>query len=107
MNFENKLIPGLFVKRYKRFFVDVKLKDKIVTAHCPNTGSMSGLLNKNNKVWITKSLNLKRKLKFTLQIIEDKNSKVGVNTHLTNKIVFDALQKNLIKNFNKNVKIAR
>ena len=107
MKFENKLIPGLFVKRYKRFFVDVKLKDKIVTAHCPNTGSMSGLLNKNNKVWITKSLNLKRKLKFTLQIIEDKNSKVGVNTHLTNKIVFDALQKNLIKNFNKNVKIAR
>ena len=36
MNFENKLISGLFIKRYKRFFVDVKLKNKIVTAHCPN-----------------------------------------------------------------------
>ena len=105
MNFENKLISGLFIKRYKRFFVDIKLKNKIVTAHCPNSGSMMGLLNKNNKVWVTKSLNLKRKLKYTLQIIEDKKSKVGVNTHLTNKIVLEALEKNLIKEFDKNIKI--
>ncbi len=105
MNFENKLISGLFIKRYKRFFVDIKLKNKIITAHCPNSGSMMGLLNKNNKVWITKSLNLKRKLKYTLQIIEDKKSKVGVNTHLTNKIVLEALEKNLIKEFDKNIKI--
>ena len=105
MNFENELIPGLFIKRYKRFLVDVKLKNKIVTAHCPNPGSMMGLLNKNNQVWLTESLNLKRKLKYTLQIIKDKNSKVGVNTHFTNKIVLDALQKNLIQNFNKNIKI--
>ena len=105
MNFENKLISGLFIKRYKRFFVDIKLKNKIVTAHCPNSGSMMGLLNKNNKIWVTKSLNLKRKLKYTLQIIEDKKSKVGVNTHITNKIVLEALEKNLIKEFNKNIKI--
>ena len=105
MNFENKLISGLFIKRYKRFFVDIKLKNKIITAHCPNSGSMMGLLNKNNKVWITKSLNLKRKLKYTLQIIEDKKIKVGVNTHLTNKIVLEALEKNLIKEFDKNIKI--
>jgi sugar fermentation stimulation protein A len=44
MNFENELISGLFVKRYKRFFVDVIIDKKIVTAHCPNTGSMQGLL---------------------------------------------------------------
>jgi|TARA_B110000211_G_scaffold233533_1_gene300046 sugar fermentation stimulation protein A len=105
MNFENELISGLFVKRYKRFFVDIKLKNKIVTAHCANPGSMMGLLTKNNKVWLTESLNLKRKLKYTLQIIEDQTSKVGVNTHLTNKIVFDALQKNLIKDFDKKIKI--
>ena len=105
MNFENKLISGLFIKRYKRFFVDIKLKNKIVTAHCANPGSMMGLLTKNNKVWLTESLNLKRKLKYTLQIIEDQTSKVGVNTHLTNKIVFDALQKNLIKDFDKKIKI--
>ena len=100
MNFENELISGLFVKRYKRFFVDVIIDKKIVTAHCPNTGSMQGLLIKNNKVWLTKSNDPKRKLKYTLQIIENNGSKVGINTHLTNKIVLDALKNNKIKNFN-------
>ena len=105
MNFENKLISGALVKRYKRFFADIKIKNKIVTAHCPNSGSMIGLLSENNKVWITEAANKKRKLKYTLQIIEENGSKVGVNTHLTNKIVNDALQKNLIKNFSQNIKI--
>ena len=99
MNFENKLISGLFVKRYKRFFVDIKINDKIITAHCPNTGSMYGLLKKGNKVWISKSSNPNRKLKYTLEIIEDKSSKVGVNTHSSNKIVHHALQNNLIDEF--------
>ena len=105
MNFENKLIPGLFVKRYKRFFADIKVNNKIVTSHCANSGSMLGLLNKNSKVWIMESGNKKRKLKYTLQIIEDGVSKVGVNTHLTNKIVKHALEKNLIENFSNKVKI--
>ena len=50
MKFENKLISGLFVKRYKRLFVDVKINNHIITAHCPNTGSMFGLLHKDNTV---------------------------------------------------------
>ena len=99
MNFENKLISGVFIKRYKRFFVDVKIGNEKVVAHCPNTGSMMGLLKKGNNVWISKSNNPKRKLKYTLQIIEDQKSKVGINTHLTNKIVFEALDKRVIKNF--------
>ena len=99
MNFESRLISGLFIKRYKRFFVDIKINNKIITAHCPNTGSMFGLLRKGNKVWISKSNNPNRKLKYTLEIIEDNNSKVGVNTHLANKIVHHALQNNLIKEF--------
>ena len=105
MNFENKLISGQLIKRYKRFFVDVKIKNKVITAHCPNTGSMFGLLKENNKVWVSKSNNPKRKLKYTLQIIEDIKSKVGINTHLTNKIVLHALQNNLIKIFDKNIMI--
>ena len=105
MNFENKLISGHFIKRYKRFFVDVKIKDKLITAHCPNTGSMLGLLKKGNKVWLNKSNNPKRKLKYTLQIIEDKKIKVGVNTHLTNKIVLHALKNNLVKEFDKKIQI--
>ena len=105
MNFENKLISGHFIKRYKRFFVDVKIKDKLITAHCPNTGSMLGLLKKGNKVWLNKSNNPKRKLKYTLQINEDKKIKVGVNTHLTNKIVLHALKNNLVKEFDKKIQI--
>ena len=102
MNFKNKLISGLFVKRYKRFFVDIKINNnKIITAHCPNTGSMYGLLKKGNKVWISKSNNPNRKLNYTLEIIQDNNSKVGVNTHSTNKIIHHALQNNLIKEFDK------
>ena len=107
MNFENKLIPGLFVKRYKRFFADVSVNNKIITTHCANSGSMIGLLNKNNKVWLMESNNKKRKLKYTLQIIEDNGFKVGVNTHLTNKIVNHALENNFIEGFSSKVKIKR
>ena len=99
MNFKNKLISGQLIKRYKRFFVDIRVKSQIVTAHCPNTGSMGGLLKKGNKVWLSKSDNPNRKLKYTLEIIEDEKSKVGVNTHSANKIVKHALQNNLIRQF--------
>ena len=99
MNFNETLISGEFIKRYKRFFVDIKMGNNTITAHCPNTGSMMGLLKKGNKVWFSRSNNLKRKLKYTLQIFENQNSKIGINTHLTNKIVFDALKNGSIKNF--------
>ena len=99
MNFKNKLISGQLIKRYKRFFVDIRIKSQIITAHCPNTGSMGGLLKKGNKVWLSKSDNPSCELKYTLEIIEDEKSKVGVNTHSANKIVKHALQNNLIKQF--------
>jgi len=99
MFFENKLISGLFIKRYKRFFVDIKINKQIITAHCPNTGSMYGLLKKGNKVWVSKSNNPNRKLKYTLEIIQDKKSMVGINTHSANKIVKHGLQNNLIQEF--------
>ena len=105
MNFEKKLLSGNLIKRYKRFFIDIKIKNKTITAHCPNTGSMFGLLKKANKVWLSKSDNPKRKLKYTLQIIEDNKSKVGVNTHLTNKIVLHALKNNILKEFDKEIEI--
>ena len=96
MNFKSELISGLLIKRYKRFFADIKIKNQIVTAHCPNTGSMQGLLNAGNKVWISKTDKPNRKLKYTLEIIESGKSKVGVNTHSSNKIVYHALKNNLI-----------
>ena len=101
MIFESELIAGVLIKRYKRFFVDIKVKNKVITAHCPNTGSMMGLLDRGNKVWFTESSDSKRKLKYTLQIIEVNGKKVGINTHLTNKIFFEALSNGKLLNIKK------
>ena len=100
MEFTKSLIKGKLVKRYKRFFTDIKVNKEIITAHCPNTGSMMGLLDQNNDVWVSKNDDPKRKLKYTLEIIKVKNSLVGVNTHLANKIVAEGLRNNLFKEFN-------
>tara|TARA_B100000686_G_C16711439_1_gene929388 strand:+ start:136 stop:831 length:696 start_codon:yes stop_codon:yes gene_type:complete len=98
MFFKEKLIQGTLIKRYKRFFVDIKHNNKIITAHCPNSGSMLGLLNKGNGVWLSKSSNPERKLKYTLEIVSVNKKLVGINTFLTNKIVLEALNKKEIKN---------
>ena len=96
MNFENKLISGQLIKRYKRFFVDVKINSKIITAHCPNTGSMKGLLDKANDVYVLPNNDPKRKLKYGLEIIKTRKNMVGVNTHMANRITQHALENNLI-----------
>jgi sugar fermentation stimulation protein A len=97
MEFTKSLIKGKLIKRYKRFFADVKLNKEMVTAHCPNTGSMMGLLDEGNEVFISQNNDPKRKLKYTLEIIRVKKNLVGVNTHFANKIVFHGLSNNLIK----------
>ena len=112
MKFNKKLLQGTLIKRYKRFFADIKYKNKTVIAHCPNSGSMLGLIDKGNKVWFSASNNPKRKLKYTLEIIEVRNEKVGINTFLSNKIVFEALNNKKItslikfKNIKREVKFS-
>tara|TARA_Y100000590_G_scaffold280397_1_gene314996 strand:- start:233 stop:925 length:693 start_codon:yes stop_codon:yes gene_type:complete len=98
MKFKDRLLQGSLIKRYKRFFVEIKYKNEILTCHCPNSGSMLGLLKKNNKVWFSKSNNPDRKLKYTLEIVEVENQMVGVNTFLTNKIILEALKSKKISN---------
>ncbi len=107
MIFKKKLIPVKFEKRYKRFFADVKKNSKILTTHCPNSGSMLGLLKKGNRSWISKSDNIKRKLKYSLEIINDGKSNVGVNTLIANKIIEEALLKGRIIEFKKICKLKR
>ncbi len=97
MEFTKPLIKGKLIKRYKRFFADVKLDKEIITAHCPNTGSMKGLLDEGNEVFVSQNDNPKRKLKYTLEIIKVKKNLVGVNTHFANKIAYHGLKNNLIK----------
>jgi len=97
MKFKERLLQGILIKRYKRFFVDIKYQDKTITAHCPNSGSMMGLLKLGNPVWFTHANDPKRKLKYTLQMISINKKLVGINTHLTNKIVLEALERKKIK----------
>ena len=104
-----KFISGKFIKRYKRFFVDVQLDNikETVTAHCPNTGSMLGLLKEGNPVKLSKVDDPKRKLKYTLEIIKSNGANVGVNTHRANRIVEEALISNKIKSLKKILKLKR
>ena len=102
MEFTKSLIKGKLIKRYKRFFVDVKLDKETVTAHCPNTGSMKGLLDQGNDVYLLKHDDPKRKLKYGLEIIKAQKKLVGVNTHMANKIVNHGLKNNLINELKDN-----
>jgi len=102
MEFTKSLIKGKLIKRYKRFFTDVKIGKEIVTAHCPNTGSMKGLLDKNNVVYLLPNNDPKRKLKYSLEIIKVGKNLVGVNTHMANKIVKHGLENNLINELKNN-----
>ena len=101
MKFTSTLIKGKLIKRYKRFFADIKVNNQIITAHCPNTGSMMGLLDEGNEVWVTKNDNPNRKLKYTLEIIRVKKSLIGVNTHRANRITEHGLKNKLINEFKK------
>ena len=105
MQFTKSLLKGKLIKRYKRFFVDVKLNKEIITAHCPNTGSMKGLLDKGNEVYLLKNDDPKRKLKYGLEIIKTRKKLVGINTHMANKIVNHGLNNNLIKELQNNDEI--
>jgi len=104
-----KFISGKLIKRYKRFFADVQLDNnkEIVTAHCPNTGSMLGLLGEGNAVKLSETNKKDRKLKFTLEIIKSNGASVGVNTHRANRIVEAALLSNKIKSIKKIIHIKR
>ena len=101
MKFTSTLIKGKLIKRYKRFFADIKVNNQIITAHCPNTGSMMGLTDEGNEVWVTKNDNLNRKLKYTLEIIKVNKNMIGVNTHRANRIVEHGLKNQLINEFKK------
>ncbi len=105
MEFTKSLIKGKLIKRYKRFFTEIKLGKEIVTAHCPNTGSMKGLLDEGNEVYVLPNNDPKRKLKYGLEIIKSRKNLVGVNTHMANRIVEHGLSNNLIKELKNNVSI--
>lgn len=102
MRFPSPLIRGTLVQRYKRFLADVRLDDgRLVTATCPNTGSMMGLTAPGSVVWLSESDSPTRKYRFTWELVEADLGKgpalVGINTNHPNKLVAEAVAANRIK----------
>ncbi|MDP2260965.1 MAG: DNA/RNA nuclease SfsA [Caulobacter sp.] len=92
MQFPAPLSHGVLVSRYKRFFADVTLDSgEEITAHCPNPGAMLGLNMPGLGVWLSRSDDPKRKLAWTLEMVEDGGGLAGVNTMLPNRLVAEAL----------------
>lgn len=92
MKYSDPILEGHFRKRYKRFFADIRLSgdEPDVVAHVPNTGSLKGCLTENAPCRVTQNNNPARKLKYTLQMIKTPTSWVGVNTGISNDLVWEA-----------------
>jgi sugar fermentation stimulation protein A len=86
------LVKGILIKRYKRFFADIALETgEIITAHCANTGPMTGVSVEGCSVYVSPSANPKRKLGYTWEMIQLGETWVGVNTNLPNQVIEKAL----------------
>lgn len=87
------LIEGRLIKRYKRFLADAELSDgSIVTAHCPNSGSMKGCAIPGSRVWLSRSENPGRKLPYTWELVEVGGCMIGLNTGLPNRLAREAIE---------------
>jgi len=97
MRFDPPLVHGELIQRYKRFLADVRLDSgELVTAHCPNPGSMKTCAEPGWGVWLSPATNPKRKLKWTLEIVESPVARIMVNTQRPNALVAQAVQGNTI-----------
>ncbi len=93
MTFDPPLTAGVLLRRYKRFLADVRLDGMAepVTVHCPNPGAMLGVAPPGARCWVSPSANPKRKLPWTLEIVEADGAWVGVNTQTPNRLADEAL----------------
>ena len=91
------LVRGNLIKRYKRFLADVQLDSgETVTAHCPNTGAMTGMTDSDSPVWLLASNNPKRKLPWTFELVSTDTGMACVHSARANGLVGAALQEGLI-----------
>lgn len=92
-----ELVCGQLIRRYKRFFVDVKLDDgQVVTAHCANSGSMKSILDPPPRCWLSRA-RPGRKLAFTWEVAEQGETRIYVNPASANRVVVEALQSGVIE----------
>ena len=93
MQIEQPTTEGKLIKRYKRFLADIELADgEVITAHCPNTGSLKGCVPEGARAVLRDSQNPKRKLRWTFQTVEVDGTWVNVDTGLPNALVAEAIE---------------
>lgn len=99
MRFPNSLVKGKLIQRYKRFLADVELEDgSVVTAHCANSGSMLGLKDPGNTVYLAPATG--GKLSWRWELVDVNGSLICVNTSMPNKLAEEAISLNLIPELN-------
>ena len=91
MLYSRKLVEGRLIRRYKRFLADIQLPDGVITAACPNTGSLMGCCEAGSRVWLSESDSATRKYRHTWELIEVGEVMVGINTGLPNALVSEAI----------------
>lgn len=92
MNFDQPLVNGTLLRRYKRFLADVKLdNDEVVVAHCTNSGTMKSCIEEGADVYLSPVNDPKRKTRFTWEMIQINGNWVGVNTSNPNRLAFEAV----------------
>ncbi len=97
MRLPHPLYPGRLIRRYQRFLADVELADgTVVTAHCPNTGSMRGCNLPGSPVFLSESGNPARKLRYTWELVQADDCWVGLNTLLPNLLVREGIENGVI-----------
>lgn len=97
MKLPQQLTPGRLLNRYKRFLADVALVDgSVVTAHCPNSGSMLGCAAPGSPVLLSRSDNPARKLAYTWELVQVDGSWVGINTGLPNLLVREGIELGIV-----------
>jgi sugar fermentation stimulation protein A len=91
VRFTKKLVEGRLIRRYKRFLADIQLPGEVITAACPNTGSLSGCAEAGNRVWLSEHESATRKYRHTWEIVEVGKVMIGINTGLPNALVEEAI----------------
>jgi len=98
MEFNPRLTPATLIRRYKRFLADVRMEDgRIITVHTANIGAMTGCAEPGSKIWLRNSHNPSRKYLWSWEISSNTNgSLIGINTHLANVLVEEAILNGVI-----------
>ena len=96
MRYARPLVEGRLIRRYKRFLADIQLAEGVITAACPNTGSLMGCCEPGSRVWLSESDNAARKYRHTWELVEVGRTMVGINTGLPNRLAAEAIAEGVI-----------